>query len=140
MAEIKSATEIAEKWSRVTPQRQADYDAGVKSPLKSWQSGAEKAKDSWAAGVQSAISNDMFSKGVRKAGDAKWSRKTIEVGIGRWGPGVRAAGQDYADGFAPYQQVISGITLPPRYPKGDPRNIDRVAAIANALHAKKVSG
>ena len=138
--EIKSAADIAEKWSRVTPQRQADYEAGVKSPLKSWASGAEKAKDSWAGGVQQAISDDRFAKGVRRAGDAKWSRKTVEVGVGRWGPGVRAAGQDFAEGFGPYQGVIAALTLPPRYAKGDPRNIDRVAAIADALHRKKVAG
>jgi hypothetical protein len=36
--------------------------------------------------------------------------------------------------------VIQGTTLPPRGAKGDPANIQRVAVLATALHAKKVSG
>jgi len=137
---IKDSAAIAEKWSRVTPTRQADYEAGVKAPSKDWSTNTQNAKDSWAAGVSQAAANDSFSKGVRKSGTEKWQRKTIEVGIGRWGAGVRAGAPDYQSGFDPYRGVLAATTLPPRYPKGDPRNIDRVAAIANALHTKKVSG
>lgn len=138
--EIKGITEIAEKWSRVTPQRAADYEAGVKSPKKDWQANTAAAKDSYAAGVQKAVASGLFEKGVRRAGNEKWSRKTIEVGIGRWGAGVAAGGKDYEAGFGPYQATLSGLTLPPRYAKGDARNIQRVAAIATALHQKKISG
>lgn len=140
MAAIKSAAEIAEKYSRVTPGRQADYEAGVKTPTKDWASNTEAAADNWADGVQKAAANKSFSKGVRKAGTAKWSRKVLEVGIGRWGAGVRAATSDYQSGFEPYQGVIAALALPPRYPKGDPRNIDRVARLASALHQKKLTG
>lgn len=140
MAAIKSASEIAEKWSRVTPGRQSDYEAGVKTPTKDWAGQTEAAADNWADGVSKAAANKSFSKGVRKAGTAKWQRKVVEVGVGRWGPGVRAASADYQTGFEPYQAVISQTSLPPRYPKGDPRNIDRVARIASALHQKKLTG
>ena len=140
MAAIKSEQEIAEKWARVTPTRAADYESGVKAPLKDWAINAGAAEDSWAMGVSSAAGNKSFSKGVRKAGNEKWSRKTIEVGINRWGPGVRAAASDYASGFAPYRQVLASLVLPARYPKGSPQNIDRVAAVAAALAAKKRTG
>lgn len=138
--QIKDSAAIAEKWSRVTPNRQADYEGGVKNPGKDWAANTANAKESWAAGVQQAAANDSFSKGVRQAGNEKWQRKTVEVGIGRWGAGVRAGGADYQAGFDPYRQTLASLTLPPRYPKGDPRNIDRVAQIASALHTKKVSG
>ena len=140
MAQIKSASEIAKKWSEVTPTRQSFYEAGVKSPLRDWATNTAAAEDAWASGVQEAAANKRFGAGVRRAGTEKWSRKVVEVGVPRWGAGVRAAAPDYEEGFRPYRDVIESTSLPPKYAKGDPRNIDRVAAIAMALHKKKVQG
>lgn len=139
MAKIKSASEIAEKWSRVTPMRSEDYKLGVESPKKDWKSETEGAKESYKLGIQESISKDRFAKGVAKAGTEKWKSKTLTKGVQRWGPGVSIAKPDYEAGFKPYQEVIASISLPPRYAKGDPRNINRVAAMAAALRAKKVS-
>jgi len=46
-------------------------------------------------------------------------------------------GDDYEKGFAPYRDEIEKTALPPRYPRRDPRNIQRVATIAAALGKKK---
>ena len=43
-------------------------------------------------------------------------------------------------GFQPYADTIRSTTLPPRFPKGDPRNLERTKAIATALFNKKQSG
>lgn len=139
MAKIKSASEIAEKWSRVTPMRTEDYKLGVESPKKDWKSQTENAKESYKMGIQESISKDRFAKGVAAAGTEKWKKKTLSKGVSRWGPGVSIAKSDYESGFKPYQEVISSISLPPRYAKGDPRNIARVAAMAKALREKKMS-
>ena len=48
------------------------------------------------------------------------------------------AGPDFEKGFAPYADVIRATALPPRFPKGDPRNYTRVQVIGTALRAKKV--
>jgi len=138
MPAIKPATVIGEKWARVTPGRSADYEAGVKAPKKDWATEAKSAESAYEAGITDAIGRKQYGKGIDKAGTGKWKRKATEVGVGRWGPGVRAARSDYEKGFAPYHDVIEATTLPERFPKGDPRNIDRVATIAAALHAKKV--
>ena len=98
MAQIKSATEIAKKWAEVTPTRQAFYEAGGKNPLRDWEQNTAAAEEAWAAGVQEAAANKRFGAGVRKAGTAKWSRKVVEVGVPRWGAGVRAAAPDYEPG------------------------------------------
>jgi len=140
MARIRSASEIAEKYARVTPGRSADYAAGIDNPKADWKSQTLAAEDAWAQGVQQAASEKRFGKGVAKSGTEKWQRKAKELGTSRWGPGVSAAKDDYEAGFSPYADVIRSTTLPPRGPKGDPRNIERVAKIAMALHAKKVSG
>jgi len=140
MAEIKSAGQIAEKWSRVTPQRNADYEAGVRQPGKDWANNTAAAESSYEGGVQNAIQQKRFGKGVKNAGTPKWQAKTLEKGTQRWGPGVSVAQADYEAGFAPYRDEIERTSLPPRYPKGDPRNIERVSKLAKALHAKKVAG
>jgi len=140
MPAIRNASEIAEKWARVTPGRAPDYEAGVKSPKKDWESETLKAADAYREGVQAAISEGRFEKGVRKAGTSKWQDRAIRLGVTRWGPGVAAAKDAYAKGFAPYRDIIERIELPPRRPKGDPGNIDRVRVIAMALHEAKAKG
>ena len=139
MPSIKDASAIAAKWGRVTPQRTEDFDSGVKNPRTDWAAATKAAEARFEEGVQKAISRKAFGKGVGKAGTAKWQQKTIEKGTRRWGEGVQLAEADYSAGFAPYVEVIKNTTLPPRYPKGDPRNIARVATMAKALRDKKES-
>lgn len=137
MAAIKSLTDIRDKYARVAPTRVADYTEGVRSPRRDWEQATREAEDNYAQGVQQAAAEGRFGKGVAAAGTAKWSRKTLEVGVPRWSPGIQAGLQDYETGFAPYHAVIERTTLPPRGPAGDPRNLERVAVIARALNEAK---
>lgn len=130
---------FAEKWARVTPQRTEDYAIGIRNPKRDWEQATSEAAGIWAEGIQTAIQNKSFDKGVKRAGSAKWLRKSEEVGAPRFGDGVRAAVEDYRAGFEPFKAVIEGIKLPPRFAKGDPRNIERVKIIAEALRKKKLS-
>lgn len=140
MPAIKSSAEIAAKWTRVTPQRQDDYKSGVQSPKKDWQASTLAAKDAYKAGIQAAITQDRFAKGVNKSSTDEWKRKAIAKGVTRFAEGVSLSSADYQSGFAPYRDVIENTTLPPRFAKGDPRNIERVKVMAAALHAKKLAG
>ena len=135
---MKSAKDVAAKWSRVTQQRSSDFSDGVKAPRRSWAGGAKSAAESYKSGVTTAANEGRFEKGVEAAGDAKWQKKTVSVGVSRWAPGVAVAQSDMESGFAPYADVISKIDLNPRYPKGDPRNFDRVKQIGEALNKKRV--
>lgn len=135
---IRSAAEIAKKWGSVTPARTPDYEFGVKNPKKDWAAEAGAAESRYEEGIAAAVADKRFGKGVAEAGTEKWSKGAAEKGVARWGPGVTIAQPDYEAGFAPYREVIAATDLPPRYPKGDPRNIERVSAMAAALHAKKV--
>jgi hypothetical protein len=138
--QIKSADVIAKKYATRGAAAGTDYAAGVANPRQDWNAATAAAASTYAAGVQQAIGNGSFVKGVNAAGTAKWQRKAQSTGAQRYGPGVQAAQGDYQNGVAPYLQVIAGLTLPPRAPKGDPGNIQRVAAIAQALRAKKLAG
>ncbi len=137
MAAIRDLAAIAQKWATVTPQRANEYRAGINSPRVSWAESAVAAADNYAVGVQEAVADSRFARGVTKAGDAKWKRGALEKGATRWGPGVQLAQDDNSKGFAPYREAIAAVTLPPRFARRDPRNIDRVRAIVDAMIATK---
>ena len=137
MAAIKPIDVIAKKWAYVTPMRSGDYAEGIANPRRPWAASTRAAEGAWGDGVQRAVQRKSFSKGVTQAGDEKWQRKASTLGVQRWGPGVAEAEGDYAAGFAPYRDTIKSVVLPPRYARRDPRNMQRVSAIVDALIAKK---
>ena len=134
---VPSAAKIAEKWGRVTPDRIVDYEEGVRNPLRDWETETKAAEPRYEEGVRAAINRKAFGKGVSKAGTEKQQAKTIEKGIPRWPEGVRGAENDMRAGMENVVKTLEGITLPQRYPTGDPRNIKRVEVIQQALHKMK---
>lgn len=140
MAEIKSLSAIRDKWTRVTPQRTEDYKLGVQNPKRDWEAETAAAKENWKAGVDAAAAKDLFGRGVAKAGTKKWQDKALKKGPGRFAEGVYLAGDDYAKGFAPYREAIARVDLGPKFPRRDPRNIERVRRVVEALVQEKVGG
>lgn len=139
MAEIKSAQEIAAKWARVTPGRAEDYKTGIQHPKRDWAEEATASKENWKAGIDAAHSKDLFAKGVQGAGTRKWQSKALAVGPGRFSEGVYKAEDDFNKGFAPFREAIDRVDLGPRYPRRDPRNLDRVKKVVDALVAVKTA-
>jgi len=133
MAEIKSISAIADKWARVTPQRSEDYKLGIQNPKRDWKDETLAAAGNWKAGVDAAAQKGMFAKGVSKAGTDKWQKKALAVGPGRFAEGVYASKDEYEKGFAPYRDAIEKVDLGPRFPRRDPRNLDRVKRVVEAL-------
>ncbi|KKN16771.1 hypothetical protein LCGC14_0972660 [marine sediment metagenome] len=133
MAEIKSIADIGKKFIDVTPGRATQYGEGVKKPKKDWEQSTAAAEDNFEAGITAAISRKSFGKGVREAGNSKYQKGVLEKGISRWPVGIRLALAAYVKGFGPYRDVIERTELPQRYPRRDPRNLDRVAALNRAL-------
>lgn len=133
MAAIAPTDAIGSKWARVTPQRSPDFENGVRNPRRDWAQATAAAAPQWEAGVQAAIVNKSFGKGVAKSGTAQWQAATLDKGVPRWGQGVALAEQKYVDGFKPYRDAIERTTLPQRFARRDPRNLLRVKAIVDAL-------
>lgn len=140
MPAVKPVNLSADKWARNAGSASGDYATGILNPKRSWAQATVEAAGAQAAGVQEAIADKRFERGVANAGDSKWQRKAKDVGASRFGPGVAAAKADYEKGFAPFASVIEGVTLPPRGPAGDPRNYERTQIIGDALHKAKTSG
>lgn len=138
MAEIKPLSSIRDKWTRVTPGRTEDYKLGIQNPKRDWEEETKAGKDNWKAGVDAAAAKDLFAKGVTKAGTAKWRDHALKKGPGRFAEGVYIAGPDYETGFKPFHDAISRVDLGPRFPKRDPRNLNRVKAVVDALIEEKL--
>lgn len=137
MPAVKSTGSVAEKWARVTPQRQQDYQAGIQAPRTPWAAATKAGEERYKAGVNEAIARGAFGKGVTAAGDQKWQSKSLAKGPTRFAEGVALSAPDYQAAVAPYLDVIAATTLPPRYAKGDPRNVERVKVISAALRKRK---
>lgn len=137
MGNVRDAASSAEKWSRVSQGRTQDFTSGIQAPRRGWKEGATAAKASYIAGVQASLTKDAWGKGINRTTNEQVQQKAVTVGAARYAPGIAASVQVYQDRIQPYLQVISGLTLPPRGPRGDPRNLERVRIIATALRAKK---
>lgn len=140
MAEIKSLAAIRDKWTRVTPGRVEDYKLGIEHPKRDWETETIAAEGNWKAGLDTAASKGLFGKGVKMAGTAKWKDKALKKGPSRFAEGVYIAGPDYEKGFAPYRDAIERVDLGPRFPRRDPRNLDRVKRVVDALVKEKIGG
>jgi hypothetical protein len=111
---------------------------GVESN-SSWEANAAAAQGNHDAGVQRAVAAKSFSKGVRRAGQAKYKKGAVEKGAVRYPQGVGLAGEDWQKGYSPFGQVVQGLTLPPRRPRGDPANFERSRVVGMALAAKRAA-
>jgi len=137
---IKPVADIARKWGEVTPARATIYKTEIEALTPDeWEKPTIEAEGTWERGVSEAATRKAFSAGVKGRGD-KWKRKALELGPVRYGPGVTAAIPDYEAEFAPYRDTIAAIVLPPRGPRGDPANYERVKAVGTALFEKRIKG
>lgn len=137
---IKSLAEIVSKWVKNAAAATGFYKSGLQSPRRPWQEATLDAADAYAAGVQEAISNNLFSKGVSATSNADWVERAITVGAPRYATGVSASQNRYNRGFAPYHAALSSMQLPPRGPRGSSQNYDRVRQIGEELHRIRISG
>jgi len=127
----------AQRWRNNAGAATEAYTTGVQNPRRDWAQATKEAEDNWATAVADAAANKRFGKGVQRAGSDKWLQGAQGLGASRFSQGVQASEDKYQAAVQPYLDVIEATTLPARYPKGDPRNIERVKAITTALRKKK---
>lgn len=134
MVKTKPVEKVVSKWQSRASAAVEDYKFGIENPKQDWATAAAAAQAAWAQGVQQAAAEGRYAGGVKKAGTEKWKRKALEVGAARYSSGIAAAVQDYASAISEVLRVLEGISLPPRGPRGDPRNYERVKIIGETLH------
>jgi len=134
---VPTATDVAAKWSSITPGRAADYTKGVQSSGSAWQQGVDAAGPNYGASVQQAIADGRWQRGVAGRGGF-YSTQAAVIGAPRWSTGVVAAKDRYGASMGPVLSTIGGLTLPPRQPAGSPGNMERSRIVGEALHLMKI--
>lgn len=137
MVQMKSLEAIQEKYSRVTPERRVDYEKGISSPRRPWKASAKAGVATYKAAITESIAKDMYNKGLDKVSDADWSGPALEMGPGRFAEGTMKAGPKYGKGYAPIAAAIKAVTLQPRFPRGDLRNLKNVELVSQAARKAK---
>lgn len=138
--EYPDARTIAQKFVRITSGRGEDFEQGVRNPRTDWAKAALEAEGNYEEGVRKGIARKAFGTGVKACGTARQQSKTIQKGVPRFVEGVSMAEDDMANAMEPVVAVMRALTLPKKYPKRDPRNIERVKAIMKALGDAKEAG
>lgn len=137
MAAIKPLTTAQEKWVRRATVASPDYQSGVQTPKRPWDQAAIEANASYTQAVTKAASEGRYAKGIQRVGLEKWKKMASTKGPSRYAEGVQISKDQWALGFDPYHKAIEAVKLPDRGPKGDPKNIQRVATIATTLRQLK---
>jgi len=137
MPTSKSAASATKKWRDRTAVAGEDYKTGVQTTTKDWAALTAASENNWKTAITNAAAKGSFGKGVSAAGTAKWKAGASVKGADRFAPGVAASSDIYQRKMGEVIATIESVPLPPRYPKGDARNLKRVEAIMVALHRKK---
>lgn len=135
---VPSASDVAKKWAGRAAGASGEYSKNAAAAASDWESGAKGGASNYKLGVSAGNIEARFSAGISKAGASKYARKVTDVGGSRYSDGVAHGEADMQNGISAVLGTISSVTLPPRRPRGDPANLQRVAAVATALSSKRL--
>lgn len=123
--QTKSLADTVKKWKTNAGAASSFYQEGVLKPKRPWQESTIAAEENYEAGVQAAISDKRFGKGVRGSSNAEWQKMASVKGTRNYPGGVRDGESKYTKEMGPVLSYMQGITLPPPGMRGSRQNIDR---------------
>ncbi len=135
----KSAAAIAAKFIRVTPDRVQEYEDGVRNPRRDWQKNAIDSEDNYQAALKASFTRNARVKGIQRVGTAGQMAATIEKGIPLWPERIRMAEEAMRNGMEWVVRAIESVKERPKYPKGDPRNLEIVKDLTQAIHKARIA-
>lgn len=139
MIKTKPSDLVVKKWQTRAGGAGGDYAAGVQNPKRPQAQAAAAAAQTWATGVQQAVTNGTFAKNVLASQD-KYTRNATGKGAARYPQGITAAVPDFSNKIDKVLAVLNTVDVPARMPKGDPANWQISMAVGQALRAAKLAG
>jgi len=136
---VKPLEDTVRRWVEETPRRSPYYEAYTPAAASRWEANATAAAPVYKAAVTAPDIDRRFAGGIKRVKASKFERKVRAVGVARFGPGITAAREDYSSGVSPYLSELAALDIPPRKPRGDPGNLERVRAIFDSLHKKRLA-
>lgn len=129
----KTLAATVKKWADNAAGAAKFYAAGVLAPKRPWQAATVAAEDNYEAGVQAAITDKRFGKGVRNSSDSEWSKMASGKGARNYPGGIRDGTTKYNKNMGPVLVHMQAITLPEGGPRGSRLNIDRSVAFQEQM-------
>jgi len=136
--EVKGKADVVAKWVEEAPRRATYYEKYTPPAADKWEAETTGAAETYKSAVQAPDIGKRFAGGV-KGKSAKFKRKVTTVGVGRFGPGITAAKDDYDAGIDWVLAEIAATEIPDRKPRGDPANWERSKKIGVALNKKRLA-
>lgn len=139
MVKTKGLARTVGKWIARAAVASDDFKAGIENPKTPWESSTLAAVGTFKSAIASPDVPKLFSAGVKKAGDAKWSKMALEKGVGRFSDGIEKSKEYFEGSMGPVLSTIEATTLSKRGPRGSAINYNRSKEIGTALHAKRLA-
>lgn len=116
-----------------------EYEAGIKAPKNDWEGSTLAAAGTFKMAITAPSVPQLFSAGVKKAGNAKWQKMALDKGVARFGDGVAKSQKFFRNSMSDVLATIEGISLSARGPRGSDQNYIRSKEIGTKLHAKRLA-
>jgi len=114
------------------------YAQGVEGKGDEWQRGAAGSVANYAAGIQKALAEKAFERGVQRASANRYNEGVRTKGVNNWPSGMQLAESRYVEGVQPFTGLWDQTLPTPRGPKGSPNNLKRMSEnVARFQQAKK---
>ena len=140
MVQVTNLSTAADKFERRAGQAGQDYEQGVSEVSDSEQQSATlDATDNWEQGVQDAIAEGRFAEGVSNP-SRSWQEAALSLGSSRFTQGASQAGDVWQQSFSEFADVLEGLNLQPRGPRGSSANFERSRQVGEALHNARTQG
>ncbi|MFA5365522.1 MAG: hypothetical protein WC325_10130 [Candidatus Bathyarchaeia archaeon] len=137
---MKSANEAVSKWQQRAGAASTDYADGARSTDKDQAARAIAAKAVYQQALTESFGRDAYGKGLARSGKQGWLQGIEQKGAQNFSTGVSAdvARNKYVSNSSKYDSARKAADALPRGARGSASNLQRVAAVANALRAVKV--
>lgn len=137
---MKSASQSVEKWQGRAGAASTDYLEGAQKTDKDQAARAIAAKEIYKSELTASFGRDSYAKGLSKSGKAGWIKGVVEKGGQNYSTGVttESARQKYVAESGKYDGARNASANMPKGVRGSAQNLNKVVAVANALHAVKV--
>lgn len=113
------------------------YQQGVSNKGADWQRGAAAASGNYNAGIQKALADNAFSKGVQRASASRYDDGVRTKGVNNWPTGMQLAENRYVEGVQPFTNLWNSALPTQRGPKGSPQNLKRMTENVSRFQAAK---
>jgi hypothetical protein len=138
---MKTSSQAGPRWSTRAASAAPDYLAGSQQTTKDQSAAAIAAKGNYAAAITASIARGAFEKGLQRSGKAGWLAGIQQKGEQNFSTGVSTprAQSAYVTNSGKFDSARNAAAGLARGPRGSAGNLQRVTAVANALHAAKVA-